>query len=189
MTTPSSGQTQMNESRRTADFASIESTVRYQLINALGVMTGSCQVLGHARHSETETNYLVIINPFDGPPFLVRTEDRALDNDRALSWNVPTSPRDNSNKKYNIRLGRYHHYKGKTYLVLGTAVDVDDEDSEPLVVYVPLYPHDGHAIAIRPKSIFEGFVEVLSNWPKEIVEVFPDMGENSQQRRFSFIPY
>lgn len=188
MTTPS-GQTQVSESSRTTNFASIESTTRYPLLNALGVVTGTCQVLGHARHSENEGNYLVIINPFDGPPFLVRTADRALDTDRALSWNVPTSPRENADNKYNIRLGRYRHYKGGIYLVLGTAVDVDDEDSEPLVVYVPLYTHDGHAIAIRPKAMFEGFVEVPSDWPEKLVEEFPNLAGPSEQRRFSFIPY
>ena len=189
MTTPS-GQTDIHESSRIADFASIQATVRYPLLSThFGTVTRTCQVLGHARHSETESNYLVIINSFDGPAFLVRTAQRALDTDRALSWSVPTSPRDNTDEKYNIRLGRYRHYKGKTYLVLGVAVDVDDEDSEPLVVYVPLYPHDGHAIAIRPKAMFEGFVEVNSDWPKETTDEFPNMAQPHKVRRFSSIPY
>lgn len=179
----------MLESRRTTDFASIESTIGYPLVNPLGVISGSCQVLGHARHSENETNYLVILNPFEGPPFLTRTADRALDTDPAQTWHIPTSPRENSDGKYNIRLGRYRHYKGGIYLVLGVAVDVDDEDSEPLVVYVPLYTHDGHAIAIRPKAMFEGFVEVASDFPKEMTDEFPNLAKPSRQPRFSFIPY
>ncbi len=188
MTSPS-GQTQINESSRSIDFASIEGSVPYLLTTITIPALGQWRVLGHARHSENEGNYLVIHNPNIGPSFLVRTADRALDTDNLSDWNFPQSERELRSGKYNIRLGRYRHYKGGIYLVLGTAVDVDDDDSEPLVVYVPLYTHDGHAIAIRPKAMFEGFVEVPSDWPKEIIEEFPNMGENSQQRRFSFIPY
>jgi len=182
---------QLVESRRTIDFYHIESTAKYQLARNLErAENGMWQVLGHARHSENEGNYLVIINPFTGPPFVVRTATRVLDTDSlAMSWNIPFSPRELKGDKYNIRLGRYRHYKGGIYLVIGTAVDVDDKDREPLIVYIPLYTHEGHAIAIRPKAMFEGFVEVESDFPKEITDQFPNLAKPSQQPRFKFIPY
>jgi hypothetical protein len=39
-----------------------------------------------------------------------------------------------------IQPGKYRHYKGKTYLVLGTAKH--SETLEDLVVYVPLYDNE-----------------------------------------------
>ena len=179
----------MRESGRTVDFSSIEGSVPYLLTSITTPALGQWRVLGHARHSENEHNYLVIHNPNIGPSFLVRTADRALDIDNLTDWNFPQSERELTGNKYNIRLGRYHHYKGGIYLVIGTAVDVDDEDSEPLVVYVPLYSHNGHAIAIRPKAMFEGFVEAPSDWPKKMTDEFPNMAQPYQVRRFSFIPY
>jgi hypothetical protein len=49
-----------------------------------------------------------------------------------------------------IQPGRYRHYKGKEYEVIGEARHSETE--EPFVVYRPLYG-DG-ALWIRPRSMF-----------------------------------
>lgn len=46
--------------------------------------------------------------------------------------------------------GRYRHYKGLEYRVLGLARH--SETLEPLVVYQPLY--DGHGWWVRPAAMF-----------------------------------
>lgn len=57
----------------------------------------------------------------------------------------------------NLSCGVYEHYKGKRYLVLGTARH--SETGEDLVVYVPLYEHDGAAMWVRPAAMFTEEVE------------------------------
>ncbi|GAB3018804.1 DUF1653 domain-containing protein [Bowmanella dokdonensis] len=52
--------------------------------------------------------------------------------------------------------GRYRHYKGKDYQVVGVARHSEDESL--LVVYRPLYG-DG-ALWVRPLEMFTGKVEV-----------------------------
>jgi hypothetical protein len=54
------------------------------------------------------------------------------------------------------RAGRYRHYKGAEYEVLGTARH--SETLEPLVVYRPLYDDSGWWV--RPHAMFFGTVEV-----------------------------
>lgn len=49
-----------------------------------------------------------------------------------------------------IQLGRYRHYKGGEYEVLG--VVRHSESLEPLVLYRPLYNHSGHWV--RPFAMF-----------------------------------
>jgi hypothetical protein len=49
-----------------------------------------------------------------------------------------------------IRLGRYRHYKGKEYEVLGCARHTETE--EELVVYRALYGN--YALWVRPKVMF-----------------------------------
>jgi len=51
--------------------------------------------------------------------------------------------------------GRYRHYKGKDYLVLGVARHSETE--EEFVVYRPLYGDFG--LWIRPRTMFVGTVE------------------------------
>ncbi|MCZ8076162.1 MAG: DUF1653 domain-containing protein [Paucibacter sp.] len=53
-------------------------------------------------------------------------------------------------------LGRYRHYKGGEYEVIGTARH--SETLEPLVVYRPLYNATG--LWVRPHSMFFGSLEV-----------------------------
>jgi hypothetical protein len=51
--------------------------------------------------------------------------------------------------------GRYRHYKGQTYIVLGVARHSETE--EELVVYRQDYGSRG--LWVRPKAMFEEFVE------------------------------
>lgn len=51
--------------------------------------------------------------------------------------------------------GRYRHYKGKDYLVLGVARHSETE--EEMVVYRPLY--DEFGLWVRPRSMFMSEVE------------------------------
>ena len=54
-----------------------------------------------------------------------------------------------------IRLGRYRHFKGKDYEVLGVARH--SETGEQLVVYRPLYGERG--LWVRPLSMWNETVE------------------------------
>jgi hypothetical protein len=49
-----------------------------------------------------------------------------------------------------IRLGRYRHYKGNEYTVIGVALH--SETHEELVVYRPEY--GDHGLWVRPKAMF-----------------------------------
>jgi len=51
--------------------------------------------------------------------------------------------------------GRYRHFKGGEYEVLGVATHSETE--EQMVVYRPLYGERG--LWVRPLSMFEGVVE------------------------------
>jgi hypothetical protein len=55
-----------------------------------------------------------------------------------------------------LPLGRYRHYKGGEYEVLGVARH--SETLEPLVVYRPLYNDSG--LWVRPYAMFVAQVEV-----------------------------
>jgi hypothetical protein len=55
-----------------------------------------------------------------------------------------------------IRTGRYRHYKGREYEVIGVARH--SETHEPLVVYRPLYGEG--ALWVRPFEMFTGTVLV-----------------------------
>ena len=52
--------------------------------------------------------------------------------------------------------GRYRHYKGNEYEVIGVARHSETE--EPLVVYRALYGE--HGLWVRPLAMFTGTVEV-----------------------------
>jgi hypothetical protein len=54
------------------------------------------------------------------------------------------------------RLGRYRHYKGGEYEVVGVARH--SETLEPLVVYRPLYNETG--LWVRPYDMFFGQIEL-----------------------------
>lgn len=55
-----------------------------------------------------------------------------------------------------IPLGRYRHYKGRDYSVVGFARHSETE--EVMVLYVPLYGEGGYWV--RPLSMFTEHVEV-----------------------------
>ena len=55
-----------------------------------------------------------------------------------------------------IELGRYRHYKGKDYEVLGVARH--SESLEPMVLYRPLYNNSG--LWVRPFKMFMEQVEL-----------------------------
>ena len=55
-----------------------------------------------------------------------------------------------------LRLGRYRHYKGGEYEVIGVARH--SETHEPLVVYRPLYNDTGWWV--RPHAMFFEHIEV-----------------------------
>ena len=54
----------------------------------------------------------------------------------------------------NIKLGKYQHYKGKLYEVLGVARH--SETLEELIVYKALYPSEfgRNSLWVRPKKMF-----------------------------------
>ena len=54
--------------------------------------------------------------------------------------------------------GIYEHYKGRKYLVLGTAAH--SETLKRLVVYVPLYDSPGPRLWVRPRAMFCEMVEM-----------------------------
>lgn len=55
-----------------------------------------------------------------------------------------------------LKLGRYRHYKGNEYEVIGVAKH--SETLEELVVYRALY--GDYSLWVRPKAMFEEMVEV-----------------------------
>jgi len=59
-------------------------------------------------------------------------------------------------KKHPVTPGRYRHYKGKDYEVIGVARHSETE--EPLVVYRCLY--GDYSLWVRPLAMFRETVEV-----------------------------
>lgn len=57
-----------------------------------------------------------------------------------------------------IKLGKYQHYKGGEYRVLGTAKH--SETLEEFVVYEALYKNPEGHLWVRPKKMFEEEVEI-----------------------------
>ena len=57
---------------------------------------------------------------------------------------------------HSIPLGRYRHYKGRDYSVVGFARHSETE--EVMVLYVPLYGEGGYWV--RPLSMFTEYVVV-----------------------------
>lgn len=58
----------------------------------------------------------------------------------------------------NLKLGKYRHYKGKEYEVLGVAKH--SETLEDLVVYKALYDNETSSLWVRPLKMFLEEVEV-----------------------------
>jgi cyclomaltodextrinase len=70
------------------------------------------------------------------------------------SMNTPQPPHDKSRPK--IQPGRYRHYKGKEYQVIGVAKHSETE--EDLVVYRALYGACG--LWVRPAKMFSEKIEM-----------------------------
>ncbi len=79
--------------------------------------------------------------------------------------------------------GRYRHYKGGEYEVLGIARH--SETHEPLVVYRPLYNDSGWWV--RPHAMFFGELEVDGRRVRRFVSV-PAPGEQAFQANDPFAP-
>lgn len=56
----------------------------------------------------------------------------------------------------NLKTGKYRHYKGKFYRVIGLARHSETE--EELVLYQPLYGERG--LWVRPKAMFFELIEI-----------------------------
>ena len=74
-----------------------------------------------------------------------------------------------------VRSGRYRHYKGREYIVLGVARHSETE--EELVVYHQDY--GDHSLWVRPRAMFEEQVEVDGR----PVPRFAFVGEEPQNAR------
>lgn len=57
-----------------------------------------------------------------------------------------------------MELGKYRHYKGKDYEVIGVAKH--SETLEEFVVYKALYQTEGENLWVRPKKMFLEKIEV-----------------------------
>jgi len=57
-----------------------------------------------------------------------------------------------------MKLGKYKHYKGNLYEVIGVAKH--SETLEEMVVYKALYQAEGENLWVRPKAMFTEDVEV-----------------------------
>jgi hypothetical protein len=57
-----------------------------------------------------------------------------------------------NNRKENVELGLYKHYKGKIYEVVGLAQH--SETLEQLVVYKATYQPEGENLWVRPLNMF-----------------------------------
>lgn len=60
--------------------------------------------------------------------------------------------------EHNLKLGKYRHYKGKEYRVLGVAKH--SETMEDLVIYEALYDNEVAKLWARPLQMFVEEVEV-----------------------------
>lgn len=69
-----------------------------------------------------------------------------------------------------IPLGRYRHYKGKDYSVLGFAKNSETE--ELMVLYIPLYGNGGYWV--RPLIMFTEEIELEG----KIIPRFKYIGES-----------
>lgn len=77
------------------------------------------------------------------------------------------------NVKSFITTGRYRHYKGSEYQVIGTARHSETE--EDLVLYYPLYGEPGETLYwVRPLGMFQEEVEFEGKTLPRFTLVTPD---------------
>lgn len=74
------------------------------------------------------------------------------------------------------KLGKYRHYKGKEYEVIGFAKH--SETLEELVVYKALYQPEGENLWVRPKKMFFEEIEI---------EAMPDGRQGIKKPRFEYL--
>jgi hypothetical protein len=79
--------------------------------------------------------------------------------------------------------GRYRHYKGGEYEVLGVARH--SETLEALVIYRPLYNASG--LWARPHGMFFGQVELDGECRPRFSKIENDRAEDSRARRVPFV--
>lgn len=63
-----------------------------------------------------------------------------------------------------LQLGKYRHYKGREYRVIGVAKH--SETLEDLVIYEALYDNELSKLWVRPLAMFESDVELDGKWVK-----------------------
>ena len=78
-----------------------------------------------------------------------------------------------------IRVGRYRHYKGKDYLVLGSALHTETE--EEFIVYRALYGKRG--LWVRPKAMFLDSVIVDGRQVPRFSFLGTDLGNSTASKR------
>lgn len=74
-----------------------------------------------------------------------------------------------------VAIGRYRHYKGRDYEVLGVARHSETE--EPLVVYRCLY--GDHSLWVRPLAMFRETVEVAGELVPRFAYQGPMLNSNA----------
>lgn len=57
-----------------------------------------------------------------------------------------------------LKLGKYRHYKGKEYRVIGVAKH--SETQEDLVIYEALYDNEVSKLWVRPLNMFLEYIEI-----------------------------
>lgn len=57
-----------------------------------------------------------------------------------------------------LKLGKYRHYKGKEYRVIGVAKH--SETQEDLVIYEALYDNEVSKLWVRPFNMFLEYIEI-----------------------------
>lgn len=77
-----------------------------------------------------------------------------------------------------MKTGRYRHYKGRCYLVLGVARHSETE--EELVVYRPDY--GDRDLWVRPRTMFEEIIEVDGQRKARFEYVGEDSHESTPSR-------
>lgn len=82
--------------------------------------------------------------------------DLAIDRLASLRGPAQDAPEPPQESSTTVRPGRYRHYKGKEYQVIGLARH--SETMEELVVYRALYGEQG--LWVRPKAMFSEMVSV-----------------------------
>jgi hypothetical protein len=76
-----------------------------------------------------------------------------------------------------MKLGKYRHYKGKYYKVIGIAKDC--ETLEDMVVYRCLHNNPISTLWVRPRKMFEEVIEVKKSTSAKV--------STGKVKRFEFV--